>query len=191
MSFIGHWLADDIVREGMKTASTTICEYTRSLPPATQKFAPVLYTLVGAKALQISVDTAKKGKEAIDAVTTNLKLVGCKTQSMLYRSVFMLAMTMDKMDIKLKIVTPEEFEKIRTSTEFFNDKSEVVIDFLPLEFCVTSTALPSTIKLIYGSGRGVYSAKLHCSPQQYKSREVEIAISPNKNTPLTWIKLKF
>jgi hypothetical protein len=187
MSIIGHWLAEDILKEGAKT----VCLYTQSLPPATQKFAPLLYTLVGAKALQVTVDTAKKGKEAIDAVTTNFKLVGCKTQMMMYRSVFMSAMAMDKMDIKIKVVTQEDFEKIKSSTEFFNDKTQVVIEFLPLEFCITAENLPSTIKLIYGTGRGIYRAKLHCSPEQFKAREVEIAISPNDTTPLTWVKLKF
>ncbi len=187
MSIIGQWLASDIIKEGIKQ----VAEYSKTLPASTRQFAPLLYVLVGAKTLQLTVDTATKGKEAFNAVSSNLRLVGCKSQMLLYRSIFVSALTMDKMEISLKVVSKEEFKKIVDSTEFFTENSQIVVNLLPLEFCILPEFVPSTIKLLFGSTQGTYPAYLHCSPEQFKKREVQISVTPNKSTPISWITLKF
>lgn len=177
--------------QATKEALTSFTLFARQIQ-SNPKLLP-LYGLLGLKGLAIAVDSAKKIGEATQSVKEQFTYAGCKIRTVSYASIFTSLLLVDKSDAKLRIVSQEEFEKCRSTSEYFSKNATLAVDFFPMEYVVSRQSLPSGFSGVFSGSNGVYSCELRCSKAQYANREVEVKMisKAESKTPSISFNLKF
>ncbi|MGL4759415.1 MAG: hypothetical protein ACRCXZ_08820 [Patescibacteria group bacterium] len=178
MSAIGHWIVDDFAKESIKV----FVEYSKTLPMNNPKLLPIIYLLLGAKAAEILVDSSKKVGEFAKSTTGNFSYLACKSRTLFYFACFSGFMTMDEVEMKIRFVTDDEFEKVKKKGEVVNDDSQIALTFMPMEILIKRSCVNAT--LMTSGYKGSYDATVSCTPEQLKDRKMTLKFKPFEQHPV-------
>jgi hypothetical protein len=190
LSILTQWLANDLIKEMIKQLSC----YTSQLKTLgiSSKFAPLLYLLVGAKALDLAMATGKSLKEGVDGSITNAKTITLYCKKTFNSAIFAGALVVDKLPIKLVVVTPESFAEIKKDkVKLVGDNAEVIIkQHIPLEFVVSTTSV-AAIKNVCSSPTGTFNATATVNLKEFKDGKIKIKVKPQSDCPPLEFNLNF